>query len=298
MSKIISPETYEKDIYVINVKQVYEDLYQRIEQHLISTKQENYHLLEMLTDEFDFYCSQIKIKKKLSYSDDLKQYELLTTHPSFYKWLGFALTIQDAKSIVMQLQSYSLGKYGKVMNFNKSMEFQVIKFMAFMPFIHTKQDIAVERWIVQNNYAGEENSKIGNHSLLQSKDNSLKKIFILPDIQLYLKETLIDFLETQEQRSIFISIMEGYFLLEPNKISLNMRANVFCDLVKQIKDGKSMNITSNKKLIKEWICTNFLFNQRGVAKAIKPSYCAQLLAGRETPADGIRIYFKPTVTPT
>ena len=91
--------------------------------------------------------------------------------------------------------------------------------------------------------------------------------------------------------------MEGYFLLEPNKISFNMKANVFCDLLKQIKDGKSMNITSNKKLINEWICTNFLFNQRGAAKGIKPSYCAQLLSGRETPVDGVRINFKPTVTP-
>ena len=148
-------DIYEKDIYVINVKQVYNDLYQRIEQEIIKDGGIGNERLELLESEFDFYCSKIKIKKKLPYAPDLKQYELKTTHPSFYKWLGFALTVQDYKSIVMQLQAYAQGSYGEVNNFNKTIEFQVIKFMAFMPFPHSKQDHAVERWIISNNYQGE-----------------------------------------------------------------------------------------------------------------------------------------------
>jgi hypothetical protein len=117
-------DIYEKDVYVINVKQVYNDLYQRIEQEIIKDGGIGKERLELLESEFDFYCSKIKIKKKLPYAPDLKQYELKTTHPSFYKWLGFALTVQDYKSIVMQLQAYAQGSYGEVNNFNKTIEFQ------------------------------------------------------------------------------------------------------------------------------------------------------------------------------
>ena len=292
------PGSYKKDIYVINVLQVYHDLFQRVEQEIIHSGGNNDFLLEILNHEFDFYCSKITTKKGLSYHDNLKQYELATTHPAFYKWLGFALTVQDYKSIVMQLQSYANGKYGKVENFNNTVEFQVLKFMAFIPFNHIKQDLAVERWILQNNYAGEKNTAETNSSLLQLEGKKLKKIFILPEIQEYLKSIFVDYLDNQEQRSIFMSIMEGHFLMEPEKISLNIKSNIFCDLIKQIKDGKTINITSNKKLIKEWVCANFLFEVKGFPKSISISYCSQLLAGRETPADGVRIVYKPTVTPT
>jgi hypothetical protein len=288
-------DIYEKDIYVINVKQVYNDLYQRIEQEIIKDGGIGKERLELLESEFDFYCSKIKIKKKLPYAPDLKQYELKTTHPSFYKWLGFALTAQDYKSIVMQLQAYAQGSYGEVNNFNKTIEFQVIKFMAFMPFPHSKQDHAVERWIISNNYQGEKQTLEHISPLLQLNGSKLKSLFFISEVQEYLKSTFVDYLENQEQRALFITIMEGYFLKDPEKITLKLKANVFCDVIKQIKDGDVLNITSNKKLINEWICSNFLFDQKGIAKAVSPSYCTQLLAGRETPSDGIRIIYKPTV---
>lgn len=288
-------DIYEKDVYVINVKQVYNDLYQRIEQEIIKDGGIGKERLELLESEFDFYCSKIKIKKKLPYAPDLKQYELKTTHPSFYKWLGFALTVQDYKSIVMQLQAYAQGSYGEVNNFNKTIEFQVIKFMAFMPFPHSKQDHAVERWIISNNYQGEKQTVEHISPLLQMNGSKLKSLFFISEVQEYLKSTFVDYLENQEQRALFITIMEGYFLKDPEKITLKLKANVFCDVIKQIKDGDVLNITSNKKLINEWICTNFLFDQRGKAKGVSPTYCTQLLAGRETPSDGIRIIYKPTV---
>lgn len=286
---------YEKDIYVINVKQVYNDLHQRIEQEIIKNGGKGKEILELLESEFKFYCSKIKIKKNLLYAPDLKQYELKTTHPAFYKWLGYALTIQDHKSIVMQLQSYAQGKYGEVNNFNKTIEFQVIKFMAFMPFPHSKQDYAVERWIISNNYQGEKQTAEDISPLLQMDGSKSKSLFFIPEVQEYLKSTFVDFLDNQEQRSLLMKIMEGYFLKDPEKITLKLKANVFCDVIKQIKDGDVLNITSNKKQINEWICTNFLFDQRGKAKAVSPTYCSQLLAGRETPSDGIRIIYKPTV---
>jgi hypothetical protein len=59
-------DIYEKDIYVINVKQVYNDLYQRIEQEIIKDGGIGKERLELLESEFDFYCSKIKIKKKTS----------------------------------------------------------------------------------------------------------------------------------------------------------------------------------------------------------------------------------------
>lgn len=288
-------DIYEKDVYVINVKQVYNELYQRIEQEIIKDGGIGKERLELLESEFDFYCSKIKIKKKLPYAPDLKQYELKTTHPSFYKWLGFALTVQDYKSIVMQLQAYAQGRYGEVSNFNKTIEFQVIKFMAFMPFPHSKQDHAVERWIISNNYQGEKQTVEHISPLLQMNGSKLKSLFFISEVQEYLKSTFVDYLENQEQRALFITIMEGYFLKDPEKITLKLKANVFCDVIKQIKDGDVLNITSNKKLINEWICTNFLFDQRGKAKGVSPTYCTQLLAGRETPSDGIRIIYKPTV---
>jgi hypothetical protein len=288
-------DIYEKDIYVINVKQVYNDLYQRIEQEIIKDGGIGKQRLELLESEFDFYCSKIKIKKKLPYAPDLKQYELKTTHPSFYKWLGFALTVQDYKSIVMQLQAYAQGSYGEVNNFNKTIEFQVIKFMAFMPFPHSKQDHALERWIISNNYQGEKQTVEHISPLLQLNGSKLKSLFFISEVQEYLKSTFVDYLENQEQRALFITIMEGYFLKDPEKITLKLKANVFCDVIKQIKDGDVLSITSNKKLINEWICTNFLFDQRGKAKGVSSTYCTQLLAGRETPSDGIRIIYKPTV---
>lgn len=288
-------DIYEKDVYVINVKQVYNDLYQRIEQEIIKDGGIGKERLELLESEFDFYCSKIKIKKKLPYAPDLKQYELKTTHPSFYKWLGFALTVQDYKSIVMQLQAYAQGSYGEVSNFNKTIEFQVIKFMAFMPFPHSKQDHAVERWIISNSYQGEKQTVEHISPLLQLNGSKLKSLFFISEVQEYLKSTFVDYLENQEQRALFITIMEGYFLKDPEKITLKLKANVFCDVIKQIKDGDVLNITSNKTLINEWICTNFLFDQKGTAKAVSTSYCTQLLAGRETPSDGIRIIVKATV---
>lgn len=288
-------DIYQKDVYVINVKQVYNDLHQRIEQEIILNGGKGKEILELLESEFKFYCSKIKIKKNLLYAPDLKQYELKTTHPAFYKWLGYALTIQDHKSISMQLQSYAMGKYGEVNNFNKTIEFQVIKFMAFMPFAHSKQDFAVERWIISNNYQDEKQTVEAISPLLQKDGVKLRSLFFLSEVQDYLKTTFVDFLENQEQRALFITIMEGHFLIDTEKISLKLRANVFCDVIKQIKDGDFLNITSNKKHINEWICTNFLFDQRGKAKSVSPSYCTQLLAGRETPSDGIRIIYKPTV---
>jgi len=286
---------YEKDVYVINVKEVYNDLYQRIEQEIIKDRGIGKERLELLESEFDFYCSKIKIKKKLPYAPDLKQYELKTTHPSFYKWLGFALTVQDHKSIVMQLQAYAQGRYGEVSNFNKTIEFQVLKFMAFMPFEHLKQDHAVERWIIANNYQGEKQNAEAISPLLQKVGLKIKSLFILPDVQEYLKSTFVDYLENPEQRALFMTIMEGHFLVENEKISLKLKANIFCDVIKQLKDGNAINITSKKTLINDWICTNFLFDQKGIAKAVSTSYCTQLLAGRETPSDGIRIIVKDTV---
>jgi hypothetical protein len=195
----------------------------------------------------------------------------------------------------MQLQAYAQGSYGEVNNFNKTIEFQVIKFMAFMPFPHSKQDHAVERWIISNNYQGEKQTVEHISPLLQLNGSKLKSLFFISEVQEYLKSTFVDYLENQEQRALFITIMEGYFLKDPEKITLKLKANVFCDVIKQIKDGDVLNITSNKKLINEWICSNFLFDQKGIAKAVSPSYCTQLLAGRETPSDGIRIIYKPTV---
>ena len=57
------PGSYKKDIYVINVLQVYHDLFQRIEQEIIHSGGNNDFLLEILNHEFDFYCSKITIKK-------------------------------------------------------------------------------------------------------------------------------------------------------------------------------------------------------------------------------------------
>ena len=288
-------DIYEKDVYIINVKQVYNDLYQRIEQEIIKDGGIGKERLELLESEFDFYCSKIKIKKNLPYAPDLKQYELKTTHPTFYKWLGLALTVQDHKSIVMQLQSYALGLYGEVTNFNKTIEFQVIKYMAFMSFAHSKQDLAVERWIILNNYQGEKKKAESFSPLLQKEGLKLKSLFILAEIQEYLKSTFVDYLENPEQRALFMTIMEGHFLMETEKISLKLKANIFCDVIKQLKDGDSINITSNKTELKDWICSNFLFDQKGITKAVSTSYCTQLLAGRETPSDGIRIIVKSTV---
>ena len=78
-------DIYEKDVYVINVKQVYNDLHQRIVQEISKNKGKGKEILELLESEFKFYCSKVKIKKNILYAPDLKQYELKTTHPAFYK---------------------------------------------------------------------------------------------------------------------------------------------------------------------------------------------------------------------
>ena len=87
-------DIYEKDIYVINVKQVYNDLHQRIEQEIIKNAGKGKEILELLESEFKFYCSKIKIKKKLLYALDLKQYEL---------------TVQTAKRFVKDKSYMAVG---------------------------------------------------------------------------------------------------------------------------------------------------------------------------------------------
>jgi hypothetical protein len=279
---------YKKPKYVINVLAIYNTLLERLEQEVLSGNEIRY-TCEMLKNDFTFYCEHITIKGGLSYHENMKQYELLTTHPSFYKWLGFALTIQDHKSIVMQLQAYSQGKYGEVDNFYNQVENMVINSMAFMPFDHMKQDHAVERWILHNNYPEVSPSNDFNEGMFQIDGDKPKQIFILPGVQIYLNTLFSNFLDNQDNRANLGWTMQGYFLIESKKISLTLKANTFCDVIKQLKEGKEIHITSNKTQIAEWICANFQFVNHGRSKEISLSYCIQLLAGRETPKHGVRI---------
>jgi hypothetical protein len=279
---------YKKPKYVINVLDIYNALNERLEQEVLSGKEIRYSS-DMLKADYTFYCKNITIKEGLSYHEKMKQYELLTTHPSFYKWLGFALTIQDHKSIVMQLQAYAQGKYGEVDNFYNQVENMVINSMAFMPFDHMKQDHAVERWILHNNYPEIKPSQDFNEGMFQTDGDKPKQIYILPEVQAYLKFLFSDHLANQDNRANLGVIMQGYFLIASKKIFLTLKANVFCDVIKQLKEGKEIHITSNKTQIAEWICANFQFVNHGKPKEIALSYCIQLLAGRETPKHGVRI---------
>jgi len=63
---------YKKPKYVINVLEIYNALHQRLEQEVLSGNEIRY-TSEMLKDDFTFYCKQIKIKRGLSYHENMKQ---------------------------------------------------------------------------------------------------------------------------------------------------------------------------------------------------------------------------------
>jgi hypothetical protein len=279
-------DIYVKEPYVINVRACYDILKQKTEL-LAVNEEKKQNALEILKNEFKFFCSQISIKKKLSYSEDNKQFELGTNHQSFYKWLAFDLTLQKTTTIQSMLTAYSVGKLGSVVNFNNQIEHRVPLYMAFLIFDHQPQDFAVQHWISQNNYPND-SFKDDVKSNLFIDESVKSKIKISPEAQDFLKSILINYLHSEEQRLLFTGTIEGRFIKVKEKVFLNLKANLFCDLIKQLYDNNRLLITSNKKQINEWICNNFLFNKKGMPSPITTSYCSQLLSGREEPSVGRR----------
>ena len=288
--KIGSPNVYVKDPYVINVRSCYNSLKERTEQLTISVEKKE-HALKIIEHEFEFFCSQISIQKNLPYGEDSNQYELITNHETFYKWLAFDLTLQKPTTIQSMLSAYSSGKIGQVINFNNQIEFRVPLYMAFLIFDHEPQDYAVQHWIKQNNYAQDIFAKKSISEIFI--DESVKpKIRIAPEVQNYLKLKLTEYLDSNEQKTLLLGVLEGLFLKGNEKVFLNLKANLFCDLIKQLHDDNRLLITSSKKQINEWICNNFLFDKKGIPGLIAPSYCSQLLSGREEPSIGRRFDIK------
>jgi hypothetical protein len=288
-----SPDTYVKNPYVINVRKCYNDLKERTQQVNIDNERKQI-VIEILDHEFQFFCSQIIIKEDLNYSDDNKQYELSTSHVSFYKWLAYDLTLQNHTTIQSMLTAYSVGTLGSVVNFNNEIEFMIPKYMSHLIFNHKEQDYAVQHWIKENNYridlyANKENSELFFSESIEPK------IKIAPEAQSFLKTNLIKYLGSDSQRTLFLGAMEGLYLKDNEKVFLDLRANVFCDLIKQLRDDRELLITSNKTQINKWICNNFLFNLKGSPAPIKKSYCTQLLSGREEPSKANRFSIKDLI---
>ncbi len=285
-----SPDVYVKDPYVINVRNCYNDIKERTQQVITSVERKEV-ALQIIELEFEFFCSQISIQQNLPYREDSKQYEINTNHETFYKWLAFYLTLQKPAIIQSMLTAYSVGKIGPVFNFNNKIEFRVPLFMEFMIFDHETQDYAVQYWINQNNYANDIFAKKSISEIFI--DESVKpKIRIAPEVQNYLKLKLTEYLDSNEQKTLLLGVLEGLFLKGNEKVFLNLKANLFCDLIKQLHDDNRLLITSSKKQINEWICNNFLFDKKGIPGLITPSYCSQLLSGREEPSIGRRFEIK------
>lgn len=99
------------------------------------------------------FAESIEIPDEISDVEAKKLMEIETTHPAFYNWLAYYLTLQNSNKISFILDMYASEKYGPTQKFNNVVEFILVNCLAHVPFEHQAQDDAVVRWVREKNYA-------------------------------------------------------------------------------------------------------------------------------------------------
>lgn len=322
---MINPEmTYMKLPYKINVEDCGRDIIQKIQNELEEGPRKA-HFLNIFELSVVAFAESIEIPDEIGEVEAKKLIEIETTHPAFYNWLAYYLTLQTPNKISFVLDVYASERYGPTDNFNNAVEFLLITCLGHVPFEHQAQDDAVVKWIREKNYPSKETisqskevkmihidatdveiieeskseiettpaSQKESTPLFQEKEKT-PNIGISKEWQGSMCYLFINYLDDDAiQRNTFIQVMEGRHLNPEHRIFLNMQANLFCQAIKEMR-APGLHITSTKKLIAKWTHSNFLFMVKGKKETVSESYCLSLLTSeRDAPVlkDRIKIDF-------
>lgn len=270
------------------------------------------HLLNMFELSVVTFAESIEIPDEISDVEARKLMEIETTHPAFYNWLAYYLTLQNPNKISFILDMYASEKYGPTKNFNNAVEFILVNCLAHVPFEHQAQDDAVVRWVREKNYATidtstenkaqtieveavdaeiideftkekpkKKTSKKKTSTPLFQDEESIPSIGISKKWQDYMCYYLINHLgnETLDKNKL-IEVTKGRHLNPDHRIILKIQANYLCYAIKTMLE-KGYLITSKKYEIAKWIVANFIFNKKGAKNTITESYCKSLLTSKK-----------------
>jgi hypothetical protein len=297
--------------YKIDVEDCGNAIIKKIENELEDGPRKK-HYLEVFKFAVVAFAESIDVPAGLSDSEYKKYYQIETTHPAFYNWLAYYLTMQSPNKISFVLDMYASEKYGPTDNFNNAIEFQLITCLGHVPFEHQAQDDAVVKWVREKNYPTEETisqSKEVKTNYLEATDAEIIEeskseietttasqkestpLFqdkdIIPNIsiskqwQSNLCFIFIKYLEDEHiHRDTFINAMMGRHLNKEHRLFLNMKSNIFCQVIKELCVPGHL-IISDKTLIAHWICSNFYFIVKGKKKPITENYCISLLCSKK-----------------
>ena len=285
------------------------------------------HFLKMFNLSVVSYAESINVPEGLEPYEYKKYFQIETTHPAFYNWLAYYITLQKPNKISFILDMYASEKYGPTENFNNAVEFLLVNCLDHVPFDHQAQDDAVVKWVREKNYTTigststvnkTETSEVGavdaeiideiateKPKKKTSKKKSSTPLFqdqeLIPNIgiskdwQGSMCFYFINYLDNEAMhRNTFVEVMKGRHLNPEHRIFLNMQANLFCQAIKEMR-APGHFITSTKKRIAKWIHTNFIFMVKGKKQKISESYCLSLLTSdRDAPEvkDRIKIDLK------
>jgi hypothetical protein len=309
---MINPEmTFMKLPYKINVEDCGRDIIQKIQNELEEGPRKA-HFLNIFELSVVAFAESIEIPDEISDVEAKKLMEIETTHPAFYNWLAYYLTMQSPNKISFVLDMYASEKYGPTDNFNNAVEFLLITCLGHVPFEHQAQDDAVVKWVREKNYPSEETISLSKEvktiyldatdaeiieeskseiettqasqkestPLFQDKD-IMPNISITKQWQSNLCFIFIKYLEDEHiHRDTFINAMMGRHLNKEHRLFLNMKSNIFCQVIKELCVPGHL-IISNKTLIAHWICSNFEFIVKGKRKPITKNYCISLLCTKK-----------------
>jgi hypothetical protein len=292
--------------YKIDVEDCGRAIIQKIQNELEEGARKD-HLLNMFELSVVAFAESIEIPDEISEVEAKRLMEIETTHPAFYNWLAYYLTLQNPNKISFILDMYAGEKYGSTQNFNNAVEFILVNCLAHVPFEHQAQDDAVVRWVREKNYPTQEStstetkvqtveavdadiieepstekpkkktSKKKSSTPLFQDEESIPSIGISKHWRGSMCYHFINYLDNDAlDRKTFIEVMKGRHLNPEHRILLNMQANLFCNAIKDMRAPGS-RITSKKTKIAKWIHTNFNFNVKGGKKPAAESYCLALL---------------------
>jgi len=292
-------DTYVIPPYKIDVEITGNAIIQRI-QNEFEEGEEKEHYIEIFQNSICSFIESLEIPAGLSPNEKRSFYQIETSHPAFYNWLAYYLTLQDVNKIRLILNTYSQGKYGKLDNFKNAVEFLLLNFLRHVPYDHQKQDEAILKWIESKSYQSEVESKsdeviqtytdiqtidevtnldeveILDNSIFFQENGSYTAIGIRKDWQYGMYQIFSPYIEHESKQALFKEVLKGKYLKQEHRITFNLNANIFCFAIKQIRSS-SQFITSNKSHLSKWICSNFNFNVKGKFKPITSSYCFSLL---------------------
>ena len=270
------------------------------------------HFLEIFNLSVVAFAESIEIPDGISEVEAKKLMQIETTHPAFYNWLAYYITLQKPNKISFILDMYASEKYGPTDNFNNAVEFLLVNCLDHVPFDHHAQDDAVVKWVREKNYTTigststvnkTETSEVGavdaeiidepatekpkkktskkkSSTPLFQDEGSIPSIGISKQWQGPMCFYLIEYLDNETiDKNKLIEVTKGRHLNPDHRIFLKMQANYLCYAIKKMLE-KGYLITSKKYEIAKWIHTNFYFNKKGAKNTVAASYCESLLTSK------------------